>query len=174
VKLFPRILLGLAVVAVAIFVFPTQRTYADEQPTMSLNVQNAAPRKVEDTTERSVARDYAAAWKAMSEALDQNRSDILGSNFVGTANDKLTAAVAEQRKSGLRQRIVDKGHQVNAVFYSPEGSAMELQDTAQVQIQLMDGGKVVHTEDATLHYMVLLTAAENSWKVRVLEAVPGF
>jgi hypothetical protein len=38
----------------------------------------------------------------------------------------------------------------------------------------MDGGNVIHSEDATLHYVVLLTAAENSWKVRVLEAVPAF
>ena len=51
---------------------------------------------------------------------------------------------------------------------------MELHDTAQVQLELMDGSKVVHSEDATIHYVVLLTAAENSWKVRVLEAVPSF
>ena len=51
---------------------------------------------------------------------------------------------------------------------------MELHDTAQVQLQLMDGNKVVHSEEATVHYVVLLTAAENSWKVRVLEAVPAF
>ena len=69
---------------------------------------------------------------------------------------------------------MDKGHKVEAVFYSPEGSAMELHDTAQVQLQLMDGSKVIHSEDATVHYVVLLTAAENSWKVRVLEAVPRF
>ncbi len=110
----------------------------------------------------------------MAEALDQNRPDVLDLNFTGTANDKLTATIAEQRKSGLHQRIVDKGHTVDAVFYSPEGSAMELHDTAQVQLQLMDGDKVIHSEEATLHYVVLLTAAENSWKVRVLEAVPGF
>ena len=30
------------------------------------------------------------------------------------------------------------------MFYSPEGSAMELHDTAQLQIQLLDGDKVVH------------------------------
>jgi hypothetical protein len=28
--------------------------------------------------------------------------------------------------------------------------------------------------DVTLHDVALMTAAENSWKVRVLEAVPGF
>lgn len=153
---------------------PKQSVFADSQPSFSLSVQNAGPRSVEDTTQRSVARDYAAAWKAMTAALDQNRTDILAANFTGTASDKLIASVLEQRKSGLHQRILDKGHNVEAVFYSPEGSAMELHDTAQVQLQLMDGGNVIHSEDATLHYVVLLTAAENSWKVRVLEAVTAF
>lgn len=153
---------------------PRHLVFAESQPSVALNVQNAGPRTVEDTTQKSVARDYTAAWKAMIEALGQNRTDILAPSFTGTANDKLTASILEQRKSGLHQRIVDKGHNVEAVFYSPEGSAMELHDTAQVQLQLMDGGNVIHSEDATLHYVVLLTAAENSWKVRVLEAVPAF
>ena len=110
----------------------------------------------------------------MTEALDQNRADLLSANFIGTANDKLTATIQQQTKAGLHQHIMDKGHKVEAVFYSPEGSAMELHDTARLQIDVMDGGKVVHSENATVHYVALLTAAENSWKVRVLEAVPGF
>jgi hypothetical protein len=63
---------------------------------------------------------------------------------------------------------------VNAVFCSLKGSAIELQDAAELQIQVLDGDKVVHSEDAAVHYVALLTAAENSWKVRVLEAVPSF
>ncbi len=121
-----------------------------------------------------MARDYAAAWQTMAEALDQNRTDLLAANFIGTAGDKLTAGIQAQRKTDLHQRIVDKGHRVDVVFYSPEGSAMELHDTAQIELQVMDGSKVIHSEDATVHYVVLLTAAENSWKVRVLEAVPSF
>ena len=150
------------------------RTYAASQPSVALNIQSAGPRQVEDTTERAVARDYAAAWQAMAEALKQNRTDLLGGNFTGNAKENLVAAVDDQRKNGLHQEMVDRGHKVDAVFYSPEGSAMELHDTAQVQLQLMDGSKVLHSEDATIHYVVLLTAAENSWKVRVLEAVPSF
>ncbi|HEY1732240.1 MAG TPA: hypothetical protein VGG15_10845 [Terriglobales bacterium] len=167
--------LGLACLILCGLAFlPEQPVFADSQSPISLNVQNAGPRAVEETTQRSVARDYAAAWKAMTQALDQNRTDILALNFTGTANDKLTTSILEQRKSGLHQRIMDKGHTVEAVFYSPEGSAMELHDTAQVQLQLMDGSTVIHSQDVTLRYVVLLTAAENSWKVRVLEAVPAF
>ena len=41
---------------------------------VALNVQNAAPRQVEETTEKAIARDYAAAWQAMAAALEQNRT----------------------------------------------------------------------------------------------------
>jgi Cu/Ag efflux pump CusA len=174
VKLFRRLGLTLMMALGALALPPAINTYAAAPPSVSLDVRNAGPRQVEDTTERAVSRDYAVAWQAMAEALKQNRTDVLGANFIGNANEKLVATIEDQRKNGLHQEIVDRGHQVDAIFYSPEGSAMELHDTAQVQLQLMDGNKVVHSQDATIHYVVLLTAAENSWKVRVLEAVPSF
>ncbi len=169
--------LALALVIAAAVVMPRRSSdtvMAATLPAINLSVDNSVPRKLEDTTQKAVARDYASAWQAMSEALDQNRADLLGANFIGTAGDRLTATVDEQRKSGLHQRFTDKGHKVDAVFYSPEGSAIELHDTAKLQIDLMDGSKVIHSEDATVRYVVLLTAAENSWKVRALEAVPSF
>jgi hypothetical protein len=143
-------------------------------PTVSVNAEHSAPREVEDTTQKAIARDYAAAWQVMVQALDQNRTDLLGGNFVGAASEKLTAAIQQQRKNGLNQHIVDKGHHIDVVFYSQEGSAIELHDTAQVELQVMDGGKVIHSENTTIRYVALLTAAENSWKVRLLEAVPNF
>lgn len=164
-------LTALAILAIA---FAAHSVFAASAPSISINTQQAAPREIEDTTQKALARDYATAWQAMREALDQNRADLLGANFIGTAGDKLTATIQEQTKAGLHQHITDQGHSVDAVFYSPEGSAIELHDTAHLQIDVMDGSKVVHSENATVHYVALLTAAENSWKVRVLEAVPGF
>jgi hypothetical protein len=142
-------------------------------PSVSLNIQNATPRQVEDATEKAVARDYAAAWQSMAEALDQNRPDLLSANFIGTASDRLAETIQQQKQTGLHRRYVDRGHKVQAVFYSSEGSAMELHDTAQLQIQLLDGDKVVASRDLTAQYVVLMTAAENSWKVRVLQEVPA-
>lgn len=162
-----------ALLSLAAFM-PRNLVLAASTAEVSLNVQNAAPRQVEDTTQKAVARDYATAWQAMAEALDRNQVNLLTTNFAGTALEKLTATIGEQSKTGLHQRFIDKGHKVEAIFYSPEGSAMELQDTLQLQIQLMDGDKVIRSEDATVHYIALLTAAENSWKVRVLQAVPSF
>jgi hypothetical protein len=172
---FLRFAIVVAGVVGLMFMLPRQnsdRVLAAGRPEVTLNIQNATPRQVEDTTQRAIARDYAAAWQALAEALAQNRPDLLTANFVGTANEKLAQTIVQQQKAGLRQRYVDKGHHLNAVFYSPEGSAMELRDTAELQIQVLDGDKVLHSEDVSVHYVVLLTAAENSWKVRVLEAVP--
>ena len=150
------------------------RVLAAQAPAISMDVGHAGPRPVEDQTQKAIVRDYGNAWVAMTGALDQNRPELLGSNFTGTAREKLMKTIQEQQKSGLRQHIVDRGHQVEAVFYSPEGSAMELRDTARMEIQLFDNNKVVHSGDVTLHYIAIVTAAENSWQVRVLQSVPGF
>ena len=176
-KLLVRIALVPGIAAALLTLVPNHnaaRVQAANAPQVSLDIQNAAPRPIEDSTRNAVVRDYAAAWQSLAQALDENRVDLLGGSFIGTANDKLTQTIREQRNSGLHQRYLDKGHHVEAVFYSTEGSAMELHDTAQLEIQLMDGDKVVHSQDVSLHYVALLTAAENSWKVRVLEAVPSF
>ena len=166
--------LTLAALAILAIAFAAHSVFAASAPSIAINTEHATPREIEETTQKALARDYAAAWQTMTEALDQNRADLLSANFIGTADDKLTATIQEQTKAGLHQHITDQGHTVDAVFYSPEGSAIELHDIAHLQIDVMDGSKVIHTENATVHYVALLTAAENSWKVRVLEGVPGF
>lgn len=173
-KFFLRFGFILAAAFIVVFSAYNVIVLASAAPSIDINIEHAGPRQIEDTTQRSLARDYAAAWQAMTQALDQNRAGLLSANFIGTAGDKLTATIQEQQKSGLHQHIVARGHAVDAVFYSPEGSAIELHDTARLEVQLMDGTKVIHSEEATVHYVALLTAAENSWKVRVFEAVPAF
>lgn len=137
---------------------------------ITLNASQAQPREVEEATQQAIVRDYGKAWQNMAAALEQNRADLLAASFTGFAKDKLTKAIDEQKKNGLKRKYIDRGHKVDVVFYSAEGSAMELKDTAQVEIQYMDGSKVVHSEQATVNYVALLTPTENSWKVRMLEA----
>jgi hypothetical protein len=141
---------------------------------VQLTADGTQPRQVEDATQAAVQRDYKAAWQNLAMAMEQNRADLLDASFVGFAHDKLGDAIAEQKKNGLRRRYVDRGHKVEAVFYSYDGSALQLKDTASVEVQLMDGDKVVASEPGTIFYVVLMTPAENSWKVRDLEAVPSF
>lgn len=171
------LLAALALTITALWLTPQKRAFvvfAADTPSLNLDVQNAVPRQVEEATQKAVARDYAAAWQAMTQALDQNRTDLLAANFIGTANDKLAETIHEQSQAGLHRRYTDKGHQVQATFYSTEGSAMELHDTAQLHLELLDGDKVIHSEDVAVRYVALMTAAENSWKVRVLQEVPSF
>jgi hypothetical protein len=143
-------------------------------PKIQLNAAAVTPRKLEDSTEIAIVRDYATAWQALARSLAENRTDTLNVGFVGIAKDQLTARVRKQQESGLRTRLVDHGHKVEAVFYSPEGSAIQLRDTAQLEMQVLDGDKVIHSEHVTQHYVALMTVAELGWKVRVLETVPSF
>lgn len=173
-----RVHITVATIAIALFFIApdlgSSLAYAADNPPVTLSVQNATPRQVEDATQKAVIRDYGAAWQTLNQALDQNRADLLAANFIGTAHDKLAETIQAQSKSGMHRRYVDNGHKVEAIFYSTEGSALELHDTVQLRMELLDGGKVVHSEDVTVHYVALLTPAENSWKVRVLQEVPSF
>lgn len=143
---------------------------AADLPQVDLTVASAAPRQIEDTTEKSLARDYARAWQSMTTALSDNRSDVLDADFVGVALENLRERVSQQQKSGLQTRYTDRGHKLQAVFYSIDGSAIQLKDTAQFQVDYLDGSKVIHTEQRTENYTVVMSAAENRWKVRVLQA----
>ncbi|HEY3930376.1 MAG TPA: hypothetical protein VGL89_18530 [Candidatus Koribacter sp.] len=166
--------------AIAMIVLATswisRRVLAASTPSVQvqLSTENVQPREVEDATETAVLRDYKLAWANLASAMEQNRADLLDQSFVGFAKERFGQAIAEQKKDGLRRRYVDHGHKVEAVFYSYDGSALQLKDVAKVEVELLDGSKVVATQPVTISYMVLMTPAENSWKVRDLEAVPGF
>ena len=168
-----HLLFGLLAVLIAAAA-PLLLSAAETGFAVVLDASQSQPRHVEETTMASVQRDYGHAWHSMAAAMEENKVALLGSDFVGLAKEQLSQAIAEQGKSGLKRRYIDHGHQVRVVFYSPDGSAMELQDTVRLEIQLLDGGKVVFSDQGTFHYLALMTPAENSWKVRLLESVPGF
>ena len=147
-----------------------QRIFADSKPAVQLNVKNAQPREVEDVTQTAVLRDYTRAWEAISTSFANNSLPPLNENFTGFALDKLTQRVKDQKQYGLTTRIIDHGHKVEAIFYSPDGAAIELRDTASIETQVLDGGKVIHSDQAQIHYYSVMTGAEDRWKVRVLES----
>jgi hypothetical protein len=147
-----------------------KRILADTKPAVQLNANSVAPRDLEDNTQQAIIRDYSAAWKGLSMALANNSLAPLRENFVGFALDKLTQRVQQQQQNGLTTRIIDRGHKVDALFYSPDGSAVELRDTATIETQVLDGGNVIHSDQAQVHYYAIMTGAEDRWKVRVLES----
>lgn len=147
---------------------------ADSTPQVALNISKAGPRSVESLTERAVLRDYKFAWVNLEQALESNSTAPLSGLFAGTANQWLADAVNAQRRSGLSSRYLNQNHKVEAAFYAPEGDMIELHDTAEYDLQILDGAKTIHSEHATLHYVVLMTPGADRWVVRQLQAVPQF
>src|ERR1700722_1632061 len=64
--------------------------YGAAQATVHVEPENLkGPRVLEDQTRTTVIRDYLQAWQGLHAALEQNRPDLLGADFVGTSKHKL-------------------------------------------------------------------------------------
>lgn len=163
-----RLLALLTVAVLAVIVTPLRAADAPDIR-VSLNADNAGPHEMQDTTRTSITNSYARAWESMANALSANRADVLDKAFLGTARDNLAQRIADQKANGMTTRVIDRGHKVDVLFYSPDGLSMQLRDTAQVEMQVLDGDKVVHSETGTRHYIVLMTPTEVTWKVRILQ-----
>ena len=148
------------------------RILADTKPNIAVNFDNAGPREVEDTTRNAIVRDYSLAWQAITSALANNNPAPLRQNFVGFALDQFVQRVKDQQSAGIKTRIIDHGHKVDAIFYSKDGSAMQLRDTASIETQVLDGDKVIHSDQSQIEYYAIMTSAEDRWKLRVLESSP--
>ena len=164
---------GLATLLSAVAVFDLRVSAADELPRVQLSVDNIGPRQIEDLTSKSVPRDYALAWQTMEQALKENRTGLLDGYFTGLEKEVLTERVKSQIKSGLETRYTDRGHKLDAIFYAPAGDAMELRDRAQLDIAILDGGKVIYDEPVNLEYIVIMTPGADRWLVRQMQAVAG-
>jgi hypothetical protein len=140
-------------------------------PQVRLDAGGLAPRSIEELTGTTIVRHYAQAWRDMADALDSGRIERLGDDFVGFARDRLVQRIAAQNRTGVHVRIVDHGHQLKAVFYSTDGTAMQLFDQAQLEIQIFDGDKLLDTQTAPHQYLVLMTPGADRWYVRYLEEV---
>ncbi|HWC20472.1 MAG TPA: hypothetical protein VG498_25875 [Terriglobales bacterium] len=177
-----EVILRVLIVAIAIALIVTgllpllAKAFADTPDTVQVRLEASQiqPRPLEQLTGQAIVKMYSKAWENMETAVAENRTDLIDESFVGYAHDKLISQVKEQKKNGLSTRYVDHGHQVEATFYSPEGSAVELRDTAQLEIQVLDGNKVVSSQNVTRKYIAVVTVVEDSWKLRVLDGVPGF
>ena len=144
---------------------------ADSLNPVKLNADGIAPRSIEELTGRNVTRDYAYAWRDLSAASASNRPELLNDYFTGFAKDKLTQRIADQRRTGVTIRYTDHGHNVKAFFYSPDGGEMQLLDNAQLDIAILDGGKLIHQETVAQSYLVLMTPGADRWFVRSLDPV---
>jgi hypothetical protein len=144
---------------------------ADSLPQVQLNADSIEPRRIEELTGTNVTRDYAYAWRDLVQALDKNDPDLLSAYFTGFAKDNFAQRISDQKTTGVHVRYVDRGHRVKAFFYSPDGGEMQLLDKAQLEIQVYDGSKLIHQENALQDYVVLMTPGADRWFVRALEPI---
>jgi hypothetical protein len=154
-------------ISAAIFVVASDQPAVRVEPTESLG-----PRTLEKQTKAAVIRDYLQAWSSFSRAFEQNRADILDADFVGVAREKLEDTIREQAKLGIQTRYRDGAHDIQLVFYSPEGLSLQLVDTVEYDVQILDREKVVTTQHVRARYVAVLTPTEVRWKVRVFQAEP--
>jgi hypothetical protein len=148
-------------------------TAGQSLPQIRLNAEGLAPRPIEELTEKTISRDYAAAWRDLAAALQSSNPGSLSEEFTGFAKDRLIKRIGEQKQTGVHVRMVDHGHQLKAVFYSSDGSAMQLMDRVQLEIQTFDGDKLLDSQNGVHQYMVLMTPGADRWYVRDLEEVSG-
>jgi hypothetical protein len=128
------------------------------------------PRVLQEQTQAAVIRDYLQGWQTMGAAFDQNRIDLLDRDFVGTARDKMAEAIQQQSAAGIHTRYQDKSHDLQIVFYSPEGLSIQLIDNVEYSAQVLNADKVQTTQQVRARYVVVLTPTEVRWRVRILQA----
>lgn len=131
-----------------------------------------SPRPLAQQTADSAIRDYLQSWKGMEEALAQNRAGLLSPDFVGSALDKLTGTVQAQVKAGIHTRYIDRSHNIQIVFYSPEGLSIQLVDNVEYDEQVFDGDTLLTSQPVSARYTAVLTPSEIRWRVRVFQATP--
>ena len=140
-------------------------------PSVSLTASRG-PRDIEDLTRQKIVHDYAAAWQNLATGLEQNRAELLNDYFTGFAKDEFTRTIQEQAGTGIHRHYIDHGHKLEAIFYSPDGGVIQLQDTAEYEVQIFDGSRLLHSQTMTARFLVLMTPVADRWMVRLLQDVP--
>lgn len=146
---------------------------AADQPSVRVEPTHLqGPRVLQEQTQSAVIRDYLESWQSLSGALDQNRADLLERDFVGTAHDKLAETIQEQTAMGIHTHYQDRAHDVQIVFYSPDGLSVQLIDNVDYDEQIVDHDKVQTSQRLHARYVVVLTPSEVRWRVRIFQSEP--
>ena len=130
------------------------------------------PRPLSEQTGKAAIRDYLQSWQVFRAALEQNRADLLDPIFVGSAKDALTETIKQQSALGISTRYQDRAHDLQIVFYSPDGMSIELTDKVDYDVQVLDHERVKTTQHVSARYIIVLTPAEVRWRVRVFQGTP--
>jgi hypothetical protein len=128
------------------------------------------PRTLQKQTADAAIRDYLQSWLRLESALEENRTDLLDSDFVGGARDILGKTIEDQAALGISMRYHDSSHDLQIVFYSPEGPLIELTDNVQYDVDLLDHHNSGTRQHLSARYIAVLTPSDSRWRVRMLQA----
>lgn len=144
-----------------------------DQPTVRVQPPDLhGSRPLEALTKASVVRDYLQSWQSLRHAFAQNQPRQLNEDFIGTALTKLGHTIAEQQKLGIRTRYQVRSHNLQIVFYSPDGLSIQLIDRVDYDEQVMQGGNVLASRPMHARYLVVMTPSQTRWQVRIFQATP--
>ncbi len=127
-------------------------------------------RPLQQQTAESAVRDYLQAWQSLHAAFLHNQPDLLGRDFTGTAQKQLAHAIAAQTALGLHTTYNDQAHDIQIVFYSPDGLSLQMLDTVTYTQQVFLGDQSIAQQLMKARYVIVLTPAERRWQLRVFEA----
>lgn len=127
-------------------------------------------RSLEPLTKAAVVRDYLQSWQSLRQALARNQPGLLDQDFIGTARTKLGDTIAQQQSLGIQTRYQDRSHDIQIVFYSPDGLSIQLTDQAEYDEQILQNGKVIASHPMRARYLVVMTPSQTRWQVRILQA----
>jgi len=158
-------------VLVIFFVFVVPAAGWAEHPAVRVEPSNLhGPRTLQKETATAVIRDYLQSWQSLNTALEQNSAELLDQDFVGTAKDKLTGTMHEQAALGIHTRYRDRAHDLQIVFYSPDGLSIQLIDNVEYDEQIFEHDNVLTMQRVHARYVVVLTPTETRWRVRIFQA----
>jgi hypothetical protein len=151
-------------------VFLAVPSFGHAQATVRVEPANLqGPRSLPEQTGTAAIHDYLRSWQSLSAAFEQNRADLLDPAFVGTARSKLALAIQQQATLGISTRYQDRSHDLQIVFYSPDGLSIELVDKVEYDVQVLDHTRVKTTQHLNARYVIVVTPAEVRWRVRVFQ-----
>lgn len=129
-------------------------------------------RTLQQATAAAAIRNYVQAWDGFKSAFTQNRADELDRDFIGDAKTKLTQTIQQQIAMGVNVVYQDRSHDIQIVYYSPEGLSLELTDDVEYDMQLAGPDKALATQHIKTRYVVVMTPTETKWRVREFQAIP--
>jgi hypothetical protein len=145
-------------------------SFAADQPEVRVEPSHLqGPRLLDKQTADAAVRDYLQAWESLEKGFAENRVDALDSAFVGDAREKLGSAISEQSQLGLRTNYRDRAHDIQIIFYSPDGLSIQLTDKVDYDVQILDREKPKSTQQVSAKYIAVLTPSEVRWRVRILQ-----